>query len=46
VLPPIIAARHARGALLASVCTGAFLLAAGGLLATNPRQPITRISTT
>jgi transcriptional regulator GlxA family with amidase domain len=31
VLPPIIAARHAGGATVASVCTGAFLLAAAGL---------------
>jgi transcriptional regulator GlxA family with amidase domain len=32
VLPPVIAQRHAAGARIASVCTGAFLLAAGGLL--------------
>lgn len=36
VLPPVIAARHAAGATVASVCTGAFLLAAGGLLAGRP----------
>jgi transcriptional regulator GlxA family with amidase domain len=36
VLPPIIAARHANGATVASVCTGAFLLAAGGLLDGRP----------
>jgi transcriptional regulator GlxA family with amidase domain len=36
VLPPIIAARHAGGATVASVCTGAFLLAAGGLLDGRP----------
>src|SRR5918992_6414869 len=36
VLPPIIAARHAAGATVASVCTGAFLLAAGGLLEGRP----------
>ena len=36
VLPPIIAERHSRGALVASVCTGAFLLAAGGLLDGRP----------
>jgi transcriptional regulator GlxA family with amidase domain len=36
VLPPIIAERHARGATVASVCTGAFLLAAGGLLDGRP----------
>jgi len=36
VLPPAIAARHARGATVASVCTGAFLLAAGGLLDGRP----------
>lgn len=36
VLPPIIAARHADGATVASVCTGAFLLAAGGLLDGRP----------
>jgi transcriptional regulator GlxA family with amidase domain len=36
VLPPIIAGRHAGGAIVASVCTGAFLLAAGGLLDGRP----------
>jgi transcriptional regulator GlxA family with amidase domain len=36
VLAPIIADRHARGATVASVCTGAFLLAAGGLLDGRP----------
>jgi transcriptional regulator GlxA family with amidase domain len=36
VLPPAIAARHAGGATVASVCTGAFLLAAGGLLDGRP----------
>jgi len=36
VLPPIIATRHARGATVASVCTGVFLLAAGGLLDSRP----------
>ena len=36
VLAPIIAARHAAGATVASVCTGAFLLAAGGLLEGRP----------
>ena len=36
VLPPIISARHADGATVASVCTGAFLLAAGGLLDGRP----------
>ena len=36
VLAPLIAARHAAGATVASVCTGAFLLAAGGLLEGRP----------
>jgi transcriptional regulator GlxA family with amidase domain len=35
-LPPVIAQRHAGGARIASVCTGAFLLAAGGLLEGRP----------
>jgi transcriptional regulator GlxA family with amidase domain len=36
VLAPAIAARPAAGAPVASVCTGAFLLAAGGLLDGRP----------
>jgi transcriptional regulator GlxA family with amidase domain len=36
VLPPVIAQRHAAGTRIASVCTGAFLLAAGGLLEGRP----------
>jgi transcriptional regulator GlxA family with amidase domain len=36
VLPPLIAQRHAAGARIASVCTGAFLVAAGGLLEGRP----------
>jgi transcriptional regulator GlxA family with amidase domain len=36
VLPPAIAERHAAGVKVASVCTGAFLLAAGGLLDGRP----------
>jgi len=36
VLPPAIAKRHAAGAQIASVCTGAFLLAAGGLFDGRP----------
>jgi transcriptional regulator GlxA family with amidase domain len=36
VLPPVIAQRHAAGARIASVCTGAFLLAAGGILKGRP----------
>jgi transcriptional regulator GlxA family with amidase domain len=36
VLPPVIAQRHAGGARIASVCTGAFLVAAGGLLDGRP----------
>lgn len=35
-LPSALAALHARGAVLASVCTGALLLAAGGLLTGRP----------
>jgi transcriptional regulator GlxA family with amidase domain len=35
-LPPVIAARHRAGATVASVCTGVFLLAAGGLLDGRP----------
>jgi transcriptional regulator GlxA family with amidase domain len=35
-LPPVIAQRHVAGARIASVCTGAFLLAAGGLLEGRP----------
>ena len=35
-LPELIAARHAGGATVASVCTGAMLLAAGGLLEGRP----------
>jgi transcriptional regulator GlxA family with amidase domain len=36
VLPPVIAARHAAGSTVASVCTGAFLLEAAGLLDGRP----------
>jgi transcriptional regulator GlxA family with amidase domain len=36
VLPSAIAQRHAAGTRIASVCTGAFLLAAGGLLEGRP----------
>ena len=36
MLAPLIAARHAAGATVASVCTGVFLLAAGGLLDGRP----------
>jgi transcriptional regulator GlxA family with amidase domain len=36
VLPRVIAQRHAAGARIASVCTGAFLVAAGGLLERRP----------
>jgi hypothetical protein len=36
MIPPVIAARHKSGATVASVCTGAFLLAAGGLLDGRP----------
>ncbi len=35
-LPQAIAARHAAGATIASVCTGAMLLASAGLLAGRP----------
>lgn len=35
-LPEAIAARHAAGTTIASVCTGAMLLAAGGLLDGRP----------
>ena len=35
-LPRAIAERHAAGALVASVCTGAMLLAAAGLLEGRP----------
>jgi transcriptional regulator GlxA family with amidase domain len=36
VLPPAIAARHEAGAIVGSVCTGAMLLAAAGLLSGRP----------
>jgi transcriptional regulator GlxA family with amidase domain len=36
VLPQAIRARHERGAVVASVCTGAMLLAAAGLLTGRP----------
>jgi transcriptional regulator GlxA family with amidase domain len=36
VLPPVIAQRHGAGARIASVCTGAFLVAAAGLLGGRP----------
>jgi transcriptional regulator GlxA family with amidase domain len=36
VLPQAIAERHAAGTRVASVCTGAFLVAAGGLLEGRP----------
>ncbi|WP_320669754.1 DJ-1/PfpI family protein [Patulibacter defluvii] len=36
VLPAAIAARHAAGSVVASVCTGAMLLARGGLLTGRP----------
>src|SRR5439155_8851471 len=35
-LPAAIAARHAAGATVASVCTGAMIVAAAGLLAGRP----------
>ena len=35
-LPPAIAARHEAGATVASVCTGAMILAEAGLLADRP----------
>jgi transcriptional regulator GlxA family with amidase domain len=36
VLPSVISQRHAAGTRIASVCTGAFLVAAGGLLEGRP----------
>jgi transcriptional regulator GlxA family with amidase domain len=36
VIPAAIAARHARGTVVASVCTGAMLLAAAGILDGRP----------
>jgi transcriptional regulator GlxA family with amidase domain len=36
VIPPALAERHAAGVRIASVCTGAFLLAAAGLLDGRP----------
>lgn len=35
-MPALLAARHARGTVIASVCTGAMLLAAAGLLDGRP----------
>jgi transcriptional regulator GlxA family with amidase domain len=35
-LPPVLAAMHERGVIMASVCTGAMLLASAGLTAGRP----------
>jgi putative intracellular protease/amidase len=40
LLPPVIAAMHAQGATVASVCTGAMIVAASGLLEGRP-APLT-----